>query len=103
MTVDESPTLRRRRLGAELKRCREAAGLTQRDLGAALGRPQSWVNNCETANRRVDVTEFAAWAAACGIALTPAPAAADIAPVDAKSVADVADPDAPDVAATALH
>jgi hypothetical protein len=31
-----------------------------------LGKPQSWVFNCETANRRVDVTEFAAWARACG-------------------------------------
>ena len=32
MTVDEGPTLRRRRLGAELKRCREAAGLTQENV-----------------------------------------------------------------------
>ena len=48
-----------------LRALREEAGLTQRDLGAALGRPQSWVYNCESGNRRVDVTEFVAWATAC--------------------------------------
>jgi transcriptional regulator with XRE-family HTH domain len=54
------------RLPPFLRSLREAAGLTQRELGERLRRPQSWVYNCETANRRVDVTEFAAWAAACG-------------------------------------
>jgi hypothetical protein len=46
---------------------REEAGLTQRALGNRLRKPQSWVYNCESANRRVDVTEFVAWAAACGV------------------------------------
>lgn len=50
-----------------LKGMRETAGLTQRDVGQQLGRPQSWVHNCETGNRRVDVGEFAAWATACGV------------------------------------
>jgi transcriptional regulator with XRE-family HTH domain len=54
-------------LRAFLRRLREEAGLTQRDLGRRLGKPQSWVYNCETANRRVDVTEFIAWAGACGV------------------------------------
>jgi len=45
---------------------REEAGLTQRDLGKKLRKPQSWVYNCETANRRVDVTEFANWCKECG-------------------------------------
>jgi transcriptional regulator with XRE-family HTH domain len=49
-----------------LRGLREAAGLTQRELGGRLGRPQSWVYNCETGNRRVDLTEFVAWARACG-------------------------------------
>jgi hypothetical protein len=31
-----------------------------------LKKPQSWVYHCETGNRRVDVTEFVAWARACG-------------------------------------
>ncbi len=51
-----------------LRALREEAGLTQRELGKRLRKPQSWIYNCETANRRVDVTEFVAWAKACGIA-----------------------------------
>lgn len=49
-----------------LRALREEAGLTQRELGERLGKPQSWVHNCEVGNRRVDVAEFAAWAAGCG-------------------------------------
>ncbi len=48
-----------------LREMRETVQLTQRQLGAQLRRPQSWVYNCETANRRVDVTEFIAWCRAC--------------------------------------
>jgi transcriptional regulator with XRE-family HTH domain len=48
-----------------LRRLREKAGLTQRELGRRLKKPQSWVYNCETGNRRMDVTEFVAWARAC--------------------------------------
>ena len=55
-----------------LRALRAEAGLTQRQLGAALRKPQSWVHNCATGNRRVDVTEFIAWAAACDV--TPADA-----------------------------
>jgi transcriptional regulator with XRE-family HTH domain len=50
-----------------LRELREEAGLTQRELGRKLKKPQSWVYNCETANRRVDVTEFVLWAKACGV------------------------------------
>ena len=50
-----------------LRAMREEAGLTQRELGKQLGKPQSWVHNCETANRRVDVAEFVAWCEACGV------------------------------------
>jgi transcriptional regulator with XRE-family HTH domain len=52
---------------ALLKRLREEAGLTQRQLGQRLRRPQSWVYNCETANRRVDVAEFVRWCRACDV------------------------------------
>ncbi len=52
-------------LPQQLKLLREAAGLTQRDLGKKLRKPQSWIYNCETANRRVDVTEFILWCRAC--------------------------------------
>jgi transcriptional regulator with XRE-family HTH domain len=54
------------RLPKFLRVLREEAGLTQRELGRRLTKPQSWVYNCETANRRVDVTEFIAWAKGCG-------------------------------------
>ena len=50
-----------------LRTLREDGGLTQRELGKRLRKPQSWVQNCETADRRVDVAEFIAWARACGI------------------------------------
>src|SRR3954452_507336 len=50
-----------------LRALREEAGLTQRALGECLQKPQSWVYHCESANRRVDVTEFVAWSRACGV------------------------------------
>ena len=53
-------------LPALLRALREEAGLTQRELGKRMKKPQSWVYNCETANRRVDVAEFIAWCQACG-------------------------------------
>ena len=56
-----------RHLPPFLRALREQAGLTQRQIGAILKKPQSWVFNCECANRRVDVSEFAAWAKACGV------------------------------------
>jgi transcriptional regulator with XRE-family HTH domain len=49
-----------------LRALREAAGLTQRELGKRLKKPQSWVYNCETANRRVDLVEFIEWVRCCG-------------------------------------
>ena len=56
-----------RKLPIYLRSVREKAGLTQRGMGKLLGKPQSWIYNCEAANRRVDVTEFIAWARACGL------------------------------------
>ena len=50
-----------------LRSLREEAGLTQRELGKRLGKPQSWIYNCETGNRRVDLAEFVAWATACNV------------------------------------
>lgn len=49
-----------------LRQLRDDAAITQRDLATRLERPQSWVHNCETGERRVDVAEFVAWARACG-------------------------------------
>lgn len=50
-----------------MRRLREEAGLTQRQLGDKMKKPQSWIYNCETANRRVDLTEFIRWAVCCGV------------------------------------
>jgi len=50
-----------------LRKLRETAGMTQRDLGKKLRKPQSWVYNCESANRRVDVTEIIIWCCASGV------------------------------------
>jgi hypothetical protein len=65
MATKAQHTTSYRRLPAFLRTLREEAGLTQRELGARLNKPQSWVYNCEAANRRVDVTEFIAWTKAC--------------------------------------
>jgi transcriptional regulator with XRE-family HTH domain len=46
---------------------REEAGLTQRQLAQRMGKPQSWVYKCESANRRVDLAEFVNWCRACGV------------------------------------
>ena len=54
MSTDEGPTLRRRRLGAELKRCREQAGLTQEIVGRHFEWHAAKVTRIETA--RVAVT-----------------------------------------------
>ena len=54
MSIDEGPTLRRRRLGAELKRCREAAGLTQENVSRHFEWHSAKVTRIETA--RVAVT-----------------------------------------------
>lgn len=54
MSVDEGPTLRRRRLGTELKRCREKAGLTQESVSRHFEWHAAKVTRIETA--RVAVT-----------------------------------------------
>ncbi|GIE29112.1 transcriptional regulator [Actinoplanes italicus] len=54
MSDIEGPTLRRRRLGAELKRCRESAGLTQQDVSRHFEWHSAKVTRIETA--RVAVT-----------------------------------------------
>lgn len=56
-----------RKLPEFLKRMRESAGLTIRELGKKLGQPHSFVYKSEFGLRRVDVTEFAEWAIACGL------------------------------------
>jgi DNA-binding transcriptional regulator YiaG len=56
---------RYRLLPAMLRKLREEAGLTQRELAKRLRLTHSLVHNCEAAERRVDVMEFAEWCVAC--------------------------------------
>ena len=46
---------------------RKVAGLSQRDLAEALGKPRSWVSKYETKERRLDIIEFIAVARQLGL------------------------------------
>jgi transcriptional regulator with XRE-family HTH domain len=67
MATKSQHNMKYRVLPPFLRKMREQAGLTQREIGKILNKPQSYVYNCETANRRVDITEFVAWSEACGV------------------------------------
>lgn len=55
-----------RALTALLLETRQKAGLTQQEIAARLGRPQSYVAKIEGAERRIDVVEFIALTRAIG-------------------------------------
>jgi hypothetical protein len=48
-----------------LRQLRESAKLTQRDLARRMKRAQPWIHKSEMGERRVDVSEFLEWCAAC--------------------------------------
>lgn len=50
-----------------LRAAREEAGLLQRELGARLGRPVSFVSDVELGLRRIDLLQAREWCAACGV------------------------------------
>lgn len=52
-----------------LRRAREDQGIGQQELGARLGRPQSYVSKIETGERRVDLVEMLDICRALGIQL----------------------------------
>ena len=57
------------RFCAVMRRLRVDSGLTQSELAARLGKPQSFVSKYETGERRLDVAEARAVAAALGTSL----------------------------------
>jgi transcriptional regulator with XRE-family HTH domain len=57
---------RYRHLPVMLRRLREEAELTQRELAVRLEVTHVWVHKSEIGERRVDITEFIDWCAACG-------------------------------------
>ena len=56
-----------RQLPGFLRELREKAGLSQRKMATALSRCPSYIYNCETGNRRVDIAEFIQWCKCCGV------------------------------------
>jgi transcriptional regulator with XRE-family HTH domain len=56
-----------RNVPALLRKMREEARLTQRELAKRIGKSQPWVFKSEAASRRVDIAEFLEWAVGCGI------------------------------------
>ena len=57
---------RQRAIAAALRKAREAAGLSQRQLSERLQQPPNWIQRIESLERRVDVAEFIAIAKAVG-------------------------------------
>ena len=49
---------RQRAVAAALRKAREAAGLSQRQLSERLHQPPNWIQRIESLERRVDVAEF---------------------------------------------
>ncbi|MFD8411480.1 helix-turn-helix domain-containing protein [Streptomyces sp. NPDC059650] len=54
MAVNGSPTIRRRRLGAELRRLRHAAGMTHQQVAGRSLAPQSKISLIETGRRAIN-------------------------------------------------
>lgn len=50
-----------------LRQIRVDAGLTQKQLAAMLGKPQSYVSKAEMGERRLDFLETLDFCAACGV------------------------------------
>ena len=53
-------------LREQLVAVRRRDGLSQRELGARLRVPHTWVAKVESGERRIDLVEFAWFCAACG-------------------------------------
>jgi transcriptional regulator with XRE-family HTH domain len=58
---------RYRHLPGMLRRLRDEAELTQREMAAKLQVTHVWVHKSEIGERRVDITEFMDWCVACGV------------------------------------
>lgn len=72
-------------LGSLLKAMRLDAGLTQKQLGQALGRTARWISHVEQRGGRVDLALFIQWCKTCEV--DPAMAIDKLA-VDSQQAAD---------------
>lgn len=57
---------RHRAVIAALVKARKAAGMTQRDVAAKLGKPPSFVGKIEAIERNLSILEFIEWTEAIG-------------------------------------
>lgn len=53
-----------------IREMRVTAGLTQAECAEALGRPQSFVSNVESGDRRLDLLQLRDYCTTCGVSLT---------------------------------
>lgn len=60
---------RREKLGIALSAVRASAGLSQAQVAARLGRPQSFVSKYESAERKLDLADLEDIAGALGVSL----------------------------------
>ncbi len=67
MATKAQHNMKYRFLPGFLRELRVNANLTQRGIGKIMNKPQSYIHNCETSNRRVDIIEFIAWSKACSV------------------------------------
>ncbi len=68
LTRETAAQRRRRALATRLRAARDAAGLTQVELGERLGVKQSTIARTETGRDAVSAQRAAAWLEACGLA-----------------------------------
>ena len=54
---------------SRLIQARRSAGVTQIEVAALLGKPQSHVSKCETQEREISVTDLRLWCQAVGVSL----------------------------------
>ncbi|HEX3592821.1 MAG TPA: helix-turn-helix transcriptional regulator [Pseudonocardiaceae bacterium] len=66
--VEPLSTARRRELGAELRRIREASGLNGVDMAGRLGWDPSMLSRAETGKRGITEIEIASYTGLCGLA-----------------------------------
>ncbi len=65
---------------SSLRQTRIRRGLSQRELGKRLNKPQSFISKVETCERRIDVIEAAGWCVALQVGLN------DILPLEVREM-----------------
>ena len=69
MAISREELRKRKLLWSLLRQMRLEAGLRQVDVAVKLGVPQSYVSNCESGERRLDILELRDLCAVLGVSL----------------------------------